>query len=143
MAIPARVSIVTLAVSDLEASAAFYERWGWTRAEASNDQIVWFATSDSVLGLFPRPHLAEDAQLPPEPTAPFGGFTLAINLESVEAVDVAMQEALDAGAPLLRAAEKVDWGGYRGYVGDPDGHPWELAHNPYIAFNDDGSLDLR
>ena len=87
--------------------------------------------------------IAEDAALPAEPTAPFGGFTLAINLETPDAVDAAMAEAQAAGASLLLAAEKVEWGGYRGYVGDPDGHPWEIAHNPFIEIKADGSLDLR
>lgn len=142
MSVPQRLSIVTLAVSDLEAAASFYERLGWQRKAASSDEIVWFGTSDSVLGLFPREHLAEDANLPPEPRAPFGGVTLAINVGTEAEVDSALEHAVAAGATLLRPAEKVDWGGYRGYFADPDGHPWEVAHNPFVGLHPDGSLDM-
>lgn len=142
MTVPQRISIVTLGVSDLAASAAFYERLGWTRAAASTPEIVWFATTDSVLGLFPRPLLAEDAAVAGEPVAPFGGITLAINVEDDDAVDAALARAVQAGATLLRPAEKVDWGGYRGYFADPDGHPWEVAHNPFVPIRPDGSLDM-
>lgn len=142
MALPARISIVTLAVADLAISAAFYDRLGWQRKASSSDAIIWFATADSVLGLFPRELLAEDAALPPEPRAPFGGVTLAINVETEAAVDAALTAAIEAGATLLRPAEKVDWGGYRGYFADPDGHAWEVAHNPFVGFHPDGSLDM-
>jgi len=133
---------VTLGVDDLGESAAFYERLGWERAASSTGQIVWFTTADSVLGLYPHGLLADDAALPAEPRAPFGGVTLAINVASEAEVDAAMAAAIDAGATLLRPAEKVDWGGYRGYFADPDGHPWEVAHNPFVGFHPDGSLDM-
>lgn len=142
MAIPPRISIVTLAVDDLAVSSAFYERLGWERKASSSAEIVWFATADSVLGLFPRELLAEDAGLPPEPRAPFGGVTLAINVETEQAVDAALADAVEAGAEVLRPAEKVEWGGYRGYFADPDGHAWEVAHNPFVGFHPDGSLDM-
>lgn len=142
MRVPQRLSIVTLAVSDLDASAEFYERLGWVRASASTSEIVWFATSGSVLGLYPRRLLAEDAAVPAEPVAPFGGVTLAINVEDEPAVDAALAEAVRAGATLLRPAERVDWGGYRGYFADPDGHPWEVAHNPFVPIRPDGSIDM-
>lgn len=140
MTVPARLSIVTLGVADLEASAAFYERLGWSRTASSNDQIVWFATSDSVVGLYPRPLLAQDANLPAEPVAPFGGMTLAINVGSEDRVDEVMAVAESAGATTLRPPERAPWGGYRGYFADPDGHPWEVACNPFVEFDDSGSL---
>ena len=83
-----------------------------------------------------------DANLPAEPTAPFGGVTLAINVESEARVDEVLAEAERAGAVLLRAAERAGWGGYRGYFADPDGHPWEVAYNPFTPIRDDGSLDV-
>ncbi len=142
VAVPQRISMVTLAVADLAASADFYERLGWTRSAASNDEIIWFPTCDSVLGLYPRPSLAADADLPAEPRAPFGGVTLSVNVASEEDVDAALADAAAAGATLLRPAGRADWGGYRGYFADPDGHPWEVAHNPFVSFREDGSLDM-
>lgn len=142
MAIPQRVSMVTLAVADLAVSAAFYERLGWTRSAASNEHIVWFATCDSVLGLYPRPALAADANLPAEPQARFGGVTLSVNVASEVEVDAALADAVAAGATLLRPAGRADWGGHRGYFADPDGHAWEVAFNPFVSFRDDGSLDM-
>ncbi len=143
MTTPARISIITLGVSDLAVSSAFYEALGWIKAASSTDTIAWFPTADSVLGLYPREELARDANLAAEPVAPFGGVTLAINVEGEDDVDHVIAQAIDAGATLLRAPEHADWGGYRGYFADPDGHPWEVAHNPYVGFRSNGSLDLR
>ena len=87
MTLPARLSIVTLGVADLARSIAFYEALGWQRKSASIEgAIAWFGTANSTIGLFPWDELAHDANLPPEPRAPFGGITLAINVESPEAV---------------------------------------------------------
>jgi uncharacterized protein len=142
MGVPARISIVTLGVDDLARSKAFYEALGWELASSVGDEICWFRTSDSYLGLFGREDLAEDAGMRSEPTAEFGGITLAICLESEAAVDAAFTEALAAGARLLKAAERADWGGYSGYVADPDGHPWEIAYNPGFPIADDGRITI-
>lgn len=141
MTIPARLSIVTLGVSDLARSIAFYEALGWQRSSASMEGIAWFGLVGSALGLFPRDELAADAAVP-DTTPGFGGITLAINLESERQVDAAFRTAVAAGATVTKAAEHTDWGGYSGYIADPDGHPWELAFNPGFPLAADGALLL-
>lgn len=142
MGVPARVSIVTLGVDNLARSKAFYQALGWEVAGAVGDEICWFKTADSYLGLFDRESLARDAGLRSEPTAEFGGITLAINVESEAAVDGAFEAAQAAGARILKPAERTEWGGYSGYFADPDGHPWEVAHNPSFPIGDDGRITI-
>ena len=142
MSVPARISIVTLGVDDVARSKAFYEALGWEVAGTVGDEICWFKTADSYLGLFDRESLARDAGLRSEPTAEFGGITLAINVESKAAVDAAFEAATGAGARILKPAEATDWGGYSGYFADPDGHPWEVAHNPSFPIDEDGRITI-
>ena len=142
MPIPARISIVTLGVSDLARSSEFYAALGWRKSDASQDAIAWFHTADSVLGLFATEDLARDANADPRHHPGFRGVTLAINLESPEAVDQAMAAAVAAGATVQKPATAADWGGYSGYFADPDGHLWELAHNPFFPLTKEGRLDL-
>jgi uncharacterized protein len=142
MSVPARISIVTLGVDDLARSKAFYEALGWGLAGSVGDEICWFRTADSYLGLFGREDLAKDAALRSEPRAEFGGITLAINLESEEAVDAAITQAVRAGARILKPAVRLDWGLYSGYAADPDGHPWEFAYNPGFPIGDDGRITI-
>ncbi|MEU3567134.1 VOC family protein [Kitasatospora sp. NPDC036755] len=141
-AFPARISIVTLGVTDLDRSARFYEGLGWKRSTASSPEIVWFRTADSALGLFPTEELAADAGVPAAGEPSFRGVTLAVNLESPALVDAALRTAVEAGAVVVKPPVPTDWGGYSGYFEDPDGHLWELAHNPFFPFTEDGSLDL-
>ena len=142
MSVPARISIVTLGVDDVARSKAFYEALGWEVAGSVDDEICWFRTSDSYVGLFGREDLARDAGLRSEPTAEFGGITLAINVESDAAVDAAFEAAEAAGARILKPAERTDWGGYSGYFADPDGHPWEVAYNPTFPIDEDGRITI-
>ena len=142
MSVPARISIVTLGVDDVARSKAFYEALGWELAGTVGDEICWFRTADSYLGLFDRESLARDAGLRSEPTAEFGGITLAINVESEAAVDAAFEADTGAGARILKPAEATDWGGYSGYFADPDGHPWEVAHNPSFPIDEDGRITI-
>jgi catechol 2,3-dioxygenase-like lactoylglutathione lyase family enzyme len=142
MTIPARLGIVTLGVADLPRSGAFYEALGWERCTSSSDAIAWFRTADSHIGLFPWHELAEDARLPAQPRARFGGITLAINVESPEAVGTALDAAVAAGATLLKPAIATDWGGTSGYFADPDGHPWEVAHNPFFPIDAEGRVRI-
>ena len=141
MTIPARISIVTLGVADLPRAVAFYEALGWERAKSSMDEIAWFRTADTNLGLFPNEHLAADANLPAARSA-FGGVTLAINVETEADVARMLDEAVAAGATLLKPATKADWGGVSGYFADPDGHPWEIAWNPGFAIGADGRIAI-
>lgn len=140
MTVPARVSIVTLGVSDLARARQFYESLGWQVTASSSDEIVWFKTADSLLGLYPRTALAEDAGLAADPSDGFGGIMLGLNVETEELVDSVLAEAVSAGARLIAPPTRADWGGYRGYFADPDGHPWEVLYHPYMAFAEDGSL---
>lgn len=141
MTVPARVSIVTLGVASVARAVAFYEALGWERASASIDEIAWFRTADTNVGLFPNEDLATEANLPPV-RARFGGITLAINVESPEAVTAALDEAVAAGALLLKPATRMDWGGVSGYFADPDGHPWEVAFNPAFPIDPDGRVRI-
>jgi len=135
-----RISIVTLGVSDVLASTAFYERLGWKRSEeSSNDQISFFQMGGIIFGLFGRDALAEDAQLPPGDPG-FSGVTIAHNARTKEEVDALLDEAEQAGATILKPAQDVFWGGYSGYFADPDGHAWEVAWNPFFEIDGDGNV---
>lgn len=123
--------MVTLGVKDFAAAVAFYEKGlGLPRVEPLGDEVAFFALNGTWLGLYPWDKLAEDAELPGAGRG-FRGVTLAHNLESKEAVDEQMAEALAAGATLVKKPRDVFWGGYSGYFADPDGHLWELAWNPH------------
>lgn len=127
-----RISIITLGVSDLRRSVVFYrDGLGLPTTYKEGEGIAFFQLKGTWLALYPWDELAKDAGLPPE-RARFGGITLAHNVDSQEAVDAGLQEALDAGATLIRPAAEMFWGGYSGYFADPDGHPWEIAWNPTL-----------
>jgi catechol 2,3-dioxygenase-like lactoylglutathione lyase family enzyme len=143
MNVPARLHIVTLGVSDLARAVAFYRALGWESSPASQEEeIVWFELAGGVIGLWPREKLAEDAGLPPEPVAPFGGVTLAMCVESRDQVQPLLDVAEAAGGTLTKPATEAEWGGVSGYVTDPDGHPWEIAWNPFFTVRADGTLQL-
>jgi predicted lactoylglutathione lyase len=131
MAIPARTTLITLGVADVERSAAFYEALGWQRSSASlESEVAFIATAGAVISLYGLDDLARDAGLAAE-RGGFPGITLAINLDSRADVDRAYDEWLAAGGTTCNAPVPADWGGYIAYVADPDGHVWELAHNPH------------
>jgi catechol 2,3-dioxygenase-like lactoylglutathione lyase family enzyme len=143
MGIPARISIVTLGVGDLKRSTEFYATIGWKLTSSSMpDEIVWFRTADSYLGLFGFEELAEDANLPATPRQGFDGVTLAICLESEDAVSAAIEDAVAAGATLLKAPVRAEWGGFSGYFADPDGYAWEVAYNPNFPIGEDGRITI-
>jgi catechol 2,3-dioxygenase-like lactoylglutathione lyase family enzyme len=143
-AVPARLSIVTLGVADLARSVAFYEALGWERRASSvPDVIAWFPLGWCYLGVFPRDELALDAGIrDPGAARRFGGITLAINLESDAAVEAALATAAAAGATILKPAEMAIFGGLSGYFADPDGHPWEVAHNPDFPLDAEGRITI-
>ena len=142
MSIPARISIVTLGVRDLPRSVAFYEAIGWERCASSMHEISWFRTADSYLGLFAWDELAADANLASPTRGTFGGITLAINVESEEAVDAALDEAVAAGGSILKPGTDLPFG-YGGYFADPDGHPWEVCYNTGFPFGPDGRIVIE
>lgn len=136
-----RLSLVTLGVADIATARAFYERLGWRASSASNESVTFFQLGGLALGLFGRGALAADANI--QDTAHgFGGFSLAQNLQSKEAVDQLLHEAECAGARIVKPAQSVFWGGYSGYFTDLDGHLWEIAWNPGVELLEDGSLRL-
>jgi catechol 2,3-dioxygenase-like lactoylglutathione lyase family enzyme len=142
MPIPARLSIVTLGVDSVPRAVAFYSSLGWERCDSSMDEIAWFRLTGSYLGVFGRDELAPDASLPVGPGTEFGGITLAINVETEQAVTDALEAAVAAGGTLLKPAERAEWGGFSGYFADPDGHPWEVAFNPGFALDGRGRVTI-
>jgi catechol 2,3-dioxygenase-like lactoylglutathione lyase family enzyme len=135
-----RVSVITLGVADLPTACAFYEALGWeTRAEPDDD-VVFFQAGGLVVALWDRRRLAEDSAV--EDGGGWGGVTLAHNVGSPTEVDAVMGRAAAAGATIGRSAGETFWGGYSGVFIDPDGHPWEVAHNPRWALREDGSVVL-
>ena len=126
-----RISMITLGVRDLERSVAFYEKGlGFPRLE-SPPGVAFFTLDGTWLGLYGREALAEDAGVSPAGSG-FAPFTLAHNVGSEAEVDAVVEQAVNAGATLVKAPRKASWGGYSGYFADPDGHLWEVAHNPFF-----------
>ncbi len=137
---PKAITLVTLGVSDLERARAFYAALGWEAAEV-NEGVIFIQLAGQVLALFGIDELADDMKRE-RGTLGKGAVTLARNLGSEAEVDAAFEQAVGAGATVLKRPEKVFWGGYSGYFADPDGHVWELAMNPFWPLSDDGTLTL-
>jgi uncharacterized protein len=135
-----RLSLVTLGVSDLARSRAFYEGLGWQTGAAPADDVVFFQAGGTIVALWGRDQLAADSAV--EDTGGWGGVTLAHNVRSPAEVDAVLAEAAAAGAEIPRWGAETFWGGYSGIFVDPDGHPWEVAHNPHWTLRDDGSVEL-
>jgi uncharacterized protein len=135
-----RVSLVTLGVADLRRARAFYEGLGWTTGAGAQDDVVFFQAGGMVVALWDRARLAADSGV--ADGGGWGGVTLAHNVASPAAVDRVIAEARAAGATVTREPAATFWGGYAGAFTDPDGHPWEVAHNPRWALDDDGAVRL-
>ena len=136
-----RVSVITLGVDDLVRARVFYEALGWTTGAAPEDDVVFFQAGGMVVALWGRDQLAADSGIE-EDRGGWGGITLAHNVGSPAAVDAVIEEARAAGAVIPRAGAPTFWGGYSGVFVDPDGHPWEVAHNPHWGLEPDGSVRL-
>lgn len=135
-----RVTLITLGVADLARARAFYAALGWMPAQAP-EGVVFYQMNGLVLALFGLDDLAADQGR--AGAAPgVGAMTLAQNFPDRAKVDAAFAVAMGAGATALKAPQPVSWGGYSGYYADPDGHVWEVAHNPFWPLGDDGSLKL-
>ena len=136
----ARVTLITLGVTDLQRELRFYrDGLGWPQSSVGGGEVAFMRTGGAVLALYPHESLAADTGLPVAGTG-FSGVTLAHNVRNRAQVDVALAEAVAAGATLIRSARELAWGGYVGYFADPDGHVWEVAWNPGFPFADDGSV---
>jgi predicted lactoylglutathione lyase len=135
-----RVGLITLGVRDLARACAFYEALGWTTGAAPDDDVVFFQVGGMIVALWDRAQLAEDSCV--EDGGGWGGVTLAHNVRSPEEVDAVLEQARAAGAQIPRAGAETFWGGYSGIFIDPEGHPWEVAHNPHWEVSDDGDVSL-
>ena len=135
-----RVTLITLGVGDLERARRFYEAIGWRTNAAPGDDVAFFQAGDMVVALWDRERLAEDSCVDDAPG--WGGVTLALNLASPEEVDRVTEEARAAGARIGREPAETFWGGYSAVFIDPEGHPWEIAHNPRWTVTEDGGVRL-
>ena len=135
-----RLSLVTLGVRDLARARAFYEALGWRTGAAPADDVVFFQAGGMVVALWGREQLAEDTGV--GDTGGWGGVTLAYNARSPAEVDAVLDQARTAGAEIPRTGAETFWGGYSGVFVDPDGNPWEVAHNPHWGLSADGAVVL-
>jgi predicted lactoylglutathione lyase len=135
-----RVSFITLGVADSGRARAFYEALGWTVGEQPDEDTVFFEAGGLIVGLWDRGKLAEDSTM--SDAGGWGGITLAHNVGSPEEVDAVLEEARAAGGKIGRPGGETFYGGYSGIFIDPDGHPWEVAHNPGLTLHEDGSISL-
>jgi catechol 2,3-dioxygenase-like lactoylglutathione lyase family enzyme len=135
-----RVSLITLGVADLARARDFYQAMGWQPATGSGDDVVFFQAGGMAFALWDRATLAEDSAV--HDPGGWGGVTLAYNVGSPMAVDLVIAEARTAGATIGREPARTFWGGYSGVFIDPDGHPWEVAHNPGWTLHPDGTVRL-
>ncbi|MEQ6917089.1 VOC family protein [Halomonas aquatica] len=136
-----RMSLITLGVSDLDRARRFYEEGlGWQVGLAQGD-VVFFQLNGLILSLYPRAALAQDAEVA-DTGSGFAGITLAHNVSTEAEVDGVLSEAQRAGGRVVKPASKAEWGGYSGYFADPDGHLWEVAHNPIFPIDAEGNTWL-
>jgi uncharacterized protein len=136
-----RINYITLGVADLARARAFYEKLGFHASSASQGDIVFFQLGAVTLSIFPREELAKDIGVSAEGGG-FSGVTLAHNVATKEEVAVLLAEAEAAGGRIVKPAQDVFWGGHSGYFSDPDGHLWEVAHNPFVTIGPDGVIAL-
>ncbi len=135
-----RLSLVTLGVADLARARAFYEALDWSSRAQPGDDVVFFQSGGMIVALWSRERLAEDSGV--ADGGGWGGVTLAHNVGSLAEVDAVIEQARIARARIAREGAPTFWGGYSGVFVDPDGHPWEVAHNPHWQIADDGSIVL-
>jgi len=135
-----RVSLITLGVRDLRRARQFYESMGWRTGAGPEDDVVFFQGTGMVMALWDRARLAADSAV--EDGGGWGAVTLAFNARSPHEVDAVLAEARAAGATIGREPGPTFWGGYSGVFVDPEGHPWEVAHNPGWRIDADGSVHL-
>lgn len=139
-AVDQRISVITLGTTDLGRAKDFYGQLGWRPVPDGNDDVVFYQAGGMVLAIWDRSKLAADSAV--EDSGGWGGVTLAYNVRAPEDVDAVIVEARKAGARIGREPAETFWGGYSGVFIDPDGHPWEVAHNPGWRLQPDGSVQL-
>ena len=136
-----RVSLITLGVRDLARARRFYETLGWSTGAAAGDDVVFFQAGEMVLALWDRGELAHDSAV--ADSGGWGGVALAHNVGSPAEVREVIEQARAAGASIGREADETYWGGYSAVFIDPEGHPWEVAHNPHWELTAEGGVRLR
>jgi catechol 2,3-dioxygenase-like lactoylglutathione lyase family enzyme len=137
-----RISLITLGVTNLERAVDFYERVvGW-KAAANPPGVVFFDLNGVVFALWPHDELAKDMGLGADPVPSYRGYSLAHNVQSDEEVDAIFARLKKNGATIVKEPQKAFWGGYSGYFSDPDGHKWEVAHNPFWTIRKDGRVSM-
>jgi hypothetical protein len=134
------MSLVTLGARDLARARAFYEALGWKSGAAPEDDVVFFQAGCMIVALWGREQLAEDSGV--EDSGSWGGITPAYNARSPAEVDAVLAEAEAAGGTIPRRGAETFWGGYSGVFVDPEGHAWEVAHNPHWTIEDNGAVKL-
>lgn len=137
-----KFTLITLGVHNIARALAFYEGLGWQRSADSTEDMIFFPLGGMVLGLYPRHLLAEDACVPEEGSG-FSGMSIAYNARSAAEVDAVLKEVEALGATIVKPAQKVFWGGYSGYFKDPDGHLFEVAHNPFWELDEQGNVQMN
>jgi uncharacterized protein len=136
-----RLTLLTLGVDDVARSRKFYEALGFVASGPSDDDVAFYMAGGIVLSLYNRASLIRDTGLP-DGKPGFSGVTLAHNVRTEAQVAAVLDEAVTAGARLVKGAHKVFWGGTIGYFADPDGHLWEVAYNPGFPLDDKGTIAL-
>ena len=137
-----RMSLITLGVADLARACRFYESGlGWQVGQLVENEVVFFQLNGLILSLYQRDALAKDAGIT-DSRAGFSGIALAYNARSRADVDNVLVEVERAGGSVMKPAQAASWGGYSGYFADPDGHLWEVAHNPYFPIDAEGRTSL-
>ena len=138
-----RISVLTLGVSDLEKSVAFYRDGlglsteGIIGTEFEHGAVAFFDLQSGVkLALWPRESIANDTGIPLQNVFTLE-FTIGHNVVTKEEVDTVMELAEKAGAKIIKPAQDTFWGGYAGYFQDPDGHLWEIVYNPHLIPEDE------
>jgi uncharacterized protein len=134
-----RISLITLGVADLRRAVDFYAALGWSGRSPDGD-VAFFQAGGMIFALWGRGKLAADSEV--EDGGGWGGVTLAHNVRSPEEVDAVLDQARAAGARVAREGAETPWGGYSGVFHDPDGHAWEVAHNPGWTIAEDGSVSM-
>jgi uncharacterized protein len=140
MSLRRNVTLITLGVDDLHRAIAFYSAIGWEPARVIEDDVAFIQLGGCGLALWGRDKLAADSEA--QDLGGFGGVTLAHNVHSEAEVDAAIETVRAAGGTVKREPQKTEWGGYSAVFHDPDGHPWEVAHNPFWTLNADGSVTI-
>ena len=135
-----RISLITIGYRDYARARDFYDALGWTDRREPDQEVVFFQAGGQIFALWDRALLAEDSGV--EDSGGWGGTTLAYLVDSPEEVDDILATAEEAGASIPRRGNRRPWGGYSGIFVDPEGHPWEVAHNPGWTLRDDGTVSL-